>query len=469
MRIANEAGADTAKLLLMSYVPGKGFATPKIGPFWDAVAIAHDAGRFGRGCRIAVVEAGLDTGLVDPALLAWPVPPPEDGEDDPTRLERDRTHGAAVTLLIQEVAPEATLTIYPTANRRDYIEKALQAAQEAQADVVNLSFGIPRKSEEVYDKDAFFSPDVGNAGGDPIRFFFEQAAHMGTRSSWRDFVTPMTGWLDLACNAVAQAGATVITSVGNSEAMLGSPACAEHVLSVGYKTVTREMGEEGFETATAQGPSFSQSLLTDLTLTQLPNALGSSFAAPLISGFAALMEDRTTLPAYARVAHYAGLASMLFAMRQNLPPQWDDARDGVILDLYLKAIKAMPHDYFSQPASALKPDAAAACFVTSPMINFGLFHQQFGNLEPSYHLLNHAHRLAPHDPDGAANLAVTKAFLAQNAVAQGALEDAAQFLQEAADHMDSALEKRSYNVHYKARAEEFRTASRDPANWTMQT
>lgn len=459
MILSTEAGVDTATRLLKHYNKTSGWSLPKSGPFWQAVGGAHDAGHLGEGRTIAVLEAGFDPELVDPALCVWDAP------DLGDQTAKHYAHGAAVVLLIAEVAPKAKLLLYPTGHKRALIEAALEDATDRRADIINLSFGIPTKLEKIYDVNAFFRPMPEDPHRTQDDVFFLQSAHMGQRRSWRDFVPAQAEWLDVAAAQCAKQGATVIVAVGNSKDHVNSPAGAEGVFSIGYKQIRRTINDDGVDLAQGGGPSFSQSLMTDFTITQPEDALGSSFAAPLMSGFAALLPDREMMRAYAAIHHFGSLADELVRRRVQLEPGWTEERDGVIESLYHSLLRSLPHDHFAENPTAPLPCPFCAYFAATAITNFGL-HLLHGNaLEHARTILTISYNIAPDNLDTAANLAVTLAHFAYAAQTQGQRQEAVKLLTQAEQLMSYAARERPENPHFRARASEFADALTDPARW----
>lgn len=54
-------GVDPARLVLARYDrDADRFNGPRLGAFWESVALAHEMGRLGQGRRIAVIDTGFD-------------------------------------------------------------------------------------------------------------------------------------------------------------------------------------------------------------------------------------------------------------------------------------------------------------------------------------------------------------------------------------------------------------------------
>ena len=457
-----EAGADVAAAMLSRY----GRATqqwdlPRTGEFWDAVASAHELGRSGEGCTIAVIDDGFDLSL--PALarqkLAWKI----DGMES-------AAHGSVVALLILEVAPAAQLLLYPTANRgawnAELIEGALREVAGTPATIVNMSLGEAFANESVFAGEEFLRnlapwPDMSKDD-----FPFWVAEGFAALNGWRDLVRRPDSVIADAATALAQTGRTVVAASGNASGYVFSPALERDVFSVSFSRVNRAV--EGLEEKAIAGPpTFSQSEFSDFDLTQPPHVLGSSFATPLVSGFAALMRARTDLSAYREMRRLAGVAAQLYVqLGDTVRERWSDRRDGVVDKLFKKAVNSQPHPHLSPENYEICPECAA--FAVDSYVNFGLFKFNWGDLDGAEELLRPAEAFAPRNPHAAANLALVYARMAATAQLGGRWVEVSRLLERAAALQRKAFDLRPDHEPYRVRAAEFEAGARNPQQWQIQ-
>ena len=243
---------------------------PFDGPLWSVVAYSHEQGQKGQGRRIAIVDSGFDMGIgrVEDAALGSCV------QESPQADSKG--HGTYVALLINEIAPEATLDLYEVSlggrPNRGLLGKALGEIGRSEADIVNLSLGHRPVSEG------------------------ENACNCSVAT---------------AVAQLAASGKTVVAACGNQEGPISCPAALDSVLAVGYRGELREIewqnGVPTRETAMAVPPDFEQTMAADVVVQQPPDVLGSSFAVPMVSGLAALspplaLEDLATIRGIVRAA-----------------------------------------------------------------------------------------------------------------------------------------------------------------------
>lgn len=442
-----EGGANAAEILLAHYDPGsRRWSIPQEGEFWESVHSAHKLGRFGEGARIAIIDGGFDISL--PALA-------EQRLRFPVRQGEPTAHGTVVALLALEVAPLATLDLYPC-----YVQGKLQAQlvldaiNQAVADgasVVNLSLGkkfplaTAWKATGQVDSDAF--PEAQDS------------------DDWRLLFDVPKGPLWVAAQAAVQAGVSVIASAGNSEDYLYVPAATPGVTSTGFQMVRREIDAGGLETAVSEPPSLLQSIGSDFLIAQPAGVLGSSFACPLVAGFATLMKARELLPQYVRCTRRAANASSAMVLMR--PPAADDL--ALVHSLFSGALQSSPHPHYKDAVDNISECPDCSAFAVQAYINFGLFLGLTGNLDYAAHLLQSARRIAPANVHAAANLGVTYGAKAWAAKVAGNIDLAMEYLQSAAEQMEVAIMLRPSHAPYKLRLHEFTRAVIDPMSWSFGT
>ncbi len=374
-------GFQSAESILKKYNPQTDeWDFPKTGEFWDAVSMAHKNGFTGEGQTIAVIDSGFD--LKIPKLKTQ-----SGGKvEQKAGLWKNTVHGTIVALLILEVAPKAKLKLYEVASGRKpslrKIKKALQHASKSDATIINLSLGKP------IDKN-----DKTELGDDHC-----ELCHFST----------------LAVNS----GKSIIASVGNHKGDLFCPATHPKIAGIGFQTEIREYfgtsdggkAENSFWNA----PTYSQALNPDYTLFQPEGVLGSSFAAPLVSGAIALAGDTAEMNQIFKAAQISGYAEELHAQIHNNQNVLNTDRKETER-AYLLALNALPHLHLE---NCNGPECVTcSLFVQGIYVNAGLFFLEAGDIELSEKLLRTACWLAPWSATAWANLATLireKAFRAFN-------------------------------------------------------
>jgi hypothetical protein len=449
-------GVDSVTAMLRRYDPTtRSWSLPRIGKFWDAVASAHEIGRFGEAHTIAVVDDGFDLSI--PALAEQTVM--GNGNDNVPSV-----HGTIVSLLVLAVAPKAHLLLYPTAWKRAAIERALDDVATTSAVIVNLSLGVayPRDSVFAVEDYVLSLPPWPDMSETDVPFWVAQA--LGELDGWRDVLRPPQNIFEEPAATLERSGRTVVAAAGNMRGHIFDPALRASVFSVSFHRVERAMDIDGLrEEAAAIAPTFTQAEDSDFSIYQPPGVLGTSMAAPLISGFAALMTSRSDLRAYAEVGRLGSMAASL--MRTHHGSTWSDRRDGVIDKLFLKAIRASPHSHFDENRRSPCPECAF--FAASAFINYGLFKLAWGDLDGAEVLLASAEAFAPANPHAAANLGMVYASRAKRAQSAGNFEEVSQLLEAAARLQQKASGLRPEHEPYRRRIEEFMIGAQRPREWEL--
>ncbi len=456
-----EGGIDAAAELLRHYDPvARSWDLPRTGEFWDAVEIAHSLNRFGGDHVIAVVDDGFDLSI--PALAEQTL------MGDPNQVVPS-AHGSAVALLILAVAPEARLLLFPIALGGKWeptvIQRALYDVERTPTSIVNLSMGAAVPASSVIGSEEFLRglepwPEMSE---EDLPFWVNQG--LGELDGWRDLVRPPASSIFTGPIAALQrSGRTVVAATGNARGYIFDPALRESVFSVSFKRIDRNI-ESRMEEAVVKAPTYSQSEISDFGIMQPSGVLGSSFAAPLIAGFAALMASQSELRSYSEVARLAGLAEQLMVSLPQGSRAWSERRDGVIDELFLKAVRAVPH--WHSCAGGRGPCPECALFAVNTFVNYGLFKLNWGDLEGAELLLAPAEQFAPTNPHAAANLGIVYALLARQAQAAGEFGEVVKLLNTAARLQQKAADLRPEHEPYKRRVAEFTRGARYPQEWRM--
>lgn len=459
-----EGGADAAALLMRRYDRETGtWRVERSGELWDAVAVAHETGRRGGGRRIAVIDEGFNTGL--PALagqrLAWPV----DGSA-PT------DHGTAVALLVREVAPAADLDLYPTWRDGrlddDLVVRAIEQAAADGVDVINLSLGEAVPTEDVVRLGEAVSAPPPEVQTQDRPFWF--TTQFADPDIWARVVQLPRSVIGDAATAAARAGTTVVAAAGNSTEHVFLPAMETAVLSVGFQRVERTLANGPMEQATAVGPSFAQTAWADVRVQQPARVLGSSFASPLVAGFALLVPEPGTLMAYRAMVHITSMADLLMPQLDDGTTDASRQRHRVVEQLYLRALAEGPHQHHGADRT---PCPECSLLAVSTYVNHGLHRSNWGDLERAADVLEAAVTFAPRNPHAAANLAMVRTARAHRLVRSrppeaGVDDETMSLLGDAVVLWGRACTLRPDHPPYRARLEELTAAVRDPRSWNMQ-
>ena len=436
--LLQEGGADAAAVLLRRYVPETAtWDLAKDSQFWDAVRSAHALGRLGDGKTIAVIDVGFDVAL--PALAPH-------ATADAIVPGAPTAHGTVAALLALEVAPHARLRMYAASEggalSPERVIAAIERAVIEGADIINLSMGVGKPDDELRAKDGPRANPAYERGGllDP--------------DDWRMMYDVPGTPLWAAARAAVEAGVTVVASAGNYARYTFVPAAVPGVVSVGFHTVLREVDPvTGVDEASSAAPNYSQSLGADVLLVQPAHVLGSSFACPLISGFAAVMRDRRELPAYLRCVRTAANGSDLL----KLSEPGEDAADFItLIDAQFKAaFGTAPHAHYERPEDGPCPECSL--FANPMFIDFGIFTAQTGNPQVASVLTATARRIAPWNPHAAGTFGIVSAGLAKQAQAAGDHEGADVYLTRAIDSMSDAVRLRPGFAPFEAALAQYRS------------
>lgn len=450
-------GVDPARLVLARYDrDADRFNGPRLGAFWESVALAHEMGRLGQGRRIAVIDTGFDR--------SFPVLAAQTHLFD-THPQARTAHGSAVALLIHAVAPAATLLLAPVGTDEGLDEERIVAAiglaVEAGADVINLSMGRSIPYKEAVD-DEVTRAAYRDPGGDPL---VNHAEHRRAHPDWRTALRPRPADpLERAVSGAIAAGCTVVAAAGNSLSHVYSPGLVTGVVSVGFVKDVRALAKEGGEISQAGKPTgFSQTVWHDLGLVQPAGTIGTSFAAPLTSGLVATMPDRSIIPRYLRAAALAAEADLLATV-----PQMTGQRYEIAAQLYEDAVNGDPHRHWASEPSSIGPCPECALLAGPSYINGGRHWLRGGRVDAAEQVLRAAAAFAPLSPHAHANLGVTLALRAESVRVAGDVDAVGRLLAEARDEMRRAVDLRPDHEDYRGRLAEFTHGAADPGNWAFR-
>lgn len=399
-----------AKSLIENYNPEiDEWSFSQDSEFWHAVKEAHKWGRYGDGKRIAVIDSSFDLTIpklkrqAQGSFQKWAAP----GER--------KDHGTAVALLIGTVAPAANFDLYEVSKDQSpskaLVIRALKLAGQSEASIINLSLGRP----------------VANR-------------------SWWERVWRRSEHCDLcrASSIAASYGKVLVAAVGNAAGEVFCPARNPSVLGIGFQRVVRLVTKtrDGGETESAywEKPSYPQGFTPDYTVMQPAEVLGSSFAAPLITGALALMDDISQVPQFLKALQFAGAAEVLHAGSRDSGSSQDV---NLVQELYNAALASLPHRH--RGAEGGPPCVICSFFAEHLYVNAGLFCLEWHQLDLAEELLRAAHWFAPWSPHAVANLATVLRSRAMILLKQGGDKtDARRLLLEARELYQAALKLRPH-------------------------
>jgi hypothetical protein len=393
---------------------------PRDGIFWETVKAAHAEGLRGKGKKIAILDSPCDYRL--PRIKKQT----GGGPRRPGPFGEPADHGTLVALLVGAVAPDCAIDIYEiTRNGKpdlNMVIAALDQGAESDVDIVCLSLGVPTEIN--------------------LESWMQNAAGLYDRTQWAswlesdelpELLQPEKKACPLceAADKNVAAGKMVFAAVGNSSGDIFCPARAKGVTSVGFQLEQRtfEKVSQGglWEPAFWAPPSYSQSILADVTVNQLSGALGSSFACPLIAGAAALGIQRDHLGSLLKSARLSGNADALLPMLDASHP-----REWITLtrSLYSRALDLHPYkDLIIEDAMAR---LECRIFSVPLFVNYGLFLMGIDNLKLAEELLRTVWQFAPWEASAAANLGRLCQIKAERTYSSGwSAELARDFLAEA--------------------------------------
>lgn len=367
------------------------------GNLWKAVDHARSLGRTGKERTVAIIDSGIDTSIPRLKKLVQ-----HTASFVPKAMSMDTSHGTLVALLISQVAPDAKLEIYEVATEEGpdefAVKDALHAVKERNTPVVNLSLGRPIPLRE------------GPPDTDPVDIL---AKHKLAPEE-----IPCT--LCAAAKEVADIGNIVMAASGNYPGHMDCPARQEGVFAVAYQGAPKRIiskADDGgsLESTLPNDATQSQAGIWDFSISEIDGLLGTSFAAPILSGVAALGINKEELSCYTSSTHPYQLAHLLMSYLRTGKLSDDESRRLVkqCFELFTESLKRLPHVHCAYDKKVkpniemTPPEECASCgfFAEPHYVNFGLFLAEAGMLDEGRELLEVAVIIAPWSPDAAANLA----------------------------------------------------------------
>jgi Subtilase family len=400
---------------------------PREGRLWSAVQLAHLQGHLGAGRKAAIIDGSVDLSIPRLAERVKAHPIAEGVSDEP------RDHASAVALLLSEVAPEAEIDLYEVFRdgrpQRESIASALALVAETDADIVNMSLGRPTIADHFWPAGpSHLNVSLDHPLGAPLDDDCELCA--GT-------------------NAIAKQGKIVVAAAGNRPDAIYCPARSSSIISCGFSIEERWLADDGGEFAASHtSTAFPQAIYADFPILQVAGALGTSFAAPLLSGFLLLVTQPEIVSQFIISAQRAAKAE-LFHQRAR---EGDFTEDDGVLSMFERAMQACPHHHVAQHAVAPCPECML--FSEDLYVNYGLALIERGRLGEGQELLAAAAVHMPLSPHANANLgwlrhqdalAMLRASPHENA------STAADTLARSRTYLDRAIELRDFPPYRRLR------------------
>lgn len=370
------------------------------GPFWEAVDAGVQRALINPPPRrtVAVVDSGFDLSI---RRLAEAVHP--DSQVPARNTRQHGRHGTAVALLINEIAPDARLLLIDVMPNgrlwKQAVADGLRQTAASGADIVNLSLefpttAAPRRLESTPHSvlDAYSSQAVV----DDVGRFFRAVDAYATDGCPRQCAV---------CDAIRELPPHVVVFAASGNlATYACPACTRR--SVGVAFHAQSLFDAGGMVVLAEDlDDVPSNLAWEAAVPVPPGMNGTSFAAPLLAGLAAITDDPVAFGDIARFPFALSPTSIVGDRARraiNAPAELIDAW-AAGLDAFATHIPT-PHRHWSEGDPAPCPTCA-----------FGLmdfYHQvtclrmALGNFDHAIAIARTATALAPTSPMAAGNLAL---------------------------------------------------------------
>lgn len=401
-RLSSSPGAAQALLRNVFDLASETFQLDQSGTYWQSVETARQLNATGRGRRVAVIDAGFDMSVARLASVSSPI-----SVTTKANLDRHGRHGTLVALLINEVAPEAELLLIDVAPGskvdKSRLAEALDMANTSRADIINMSVEFQsdnvRRNKPWMDLEAlgFFNPDRDH--------FVDQVRH------WNEDSEPYENERCAApcptCEALEKVAPSVLVVAAAGNFMSSScPACFIRTVGVGF--VTEQSSERDGRRVNSQTPvdAEHQNFMGEINLPAPPGLEETSFAAPMLSGFAALLDEPTDAESMVRLG--TGLTPIL-ALANNLAVAAAENTEipgeaPMTLEAgFLEFAEACPVRHRHWNEESPEPCPACALFMIEwykALVSFWV--NTSNHQAPAFAQL--ACTLAPHSPEAAGNL-----------------------------------------------------------------
>jgi hypothetical protein len=176
-------------------------------------------------------------------------------------------------------------------------------------------------------------------------------------------------------------------------------------LSCGFQSVVRtsvQQPDGGWtDDAVAGPPNYPQSSIVAYLVQQPPQAVGSSFATPLLSGVVALMDEPETLGGFMRASYLTGRGQKAIAAEVYREATNEEGEEAV--RLLLEAADAVPHRHDLE-TGPLSPCFECSVFAERLYADLGRHLLGFQKIEAAERWLRIGLAVCPWSTDAAANL-----------------------------------------------------------------
>ncbi len=259
-----------------------------MGAFWDVVAESHRIGGRGQAVRVAVLDSGFDAGrreLVGATL----------GAETASDRGPNSHHGTAVAALVATVAPDAELLLIDvslgTSPDKGRVAAAFDEVEAAGCQVVCASFGFLTDAVSAFPRDGVDPAVLSDLSADPLAI--TATAEAWARAGFHHFVAGGCTSRCEVCDRLDQVGQVagsapvIVAAAGNDDTIAKCPGVHAATISAAFQHSTVVSGPDGV-VRDSHAMVSEQFVRHDLTLQRIPVAPGTSFAAPLLAGLAAL-------------------------------------------------------------------------------------------------------------------------------------------------------------------------------------
>lgn len=312
------------------------------GRFWEAVATAHREGAVGAGRCIAIIDVGFDSSL---RPLQHNVHPASFLRRE--TVEPSGRHGSVVALLARTVAPGAELLLLdvdsPGGLLPAAVAEAIGTAGAAGADVINLSLEFPTDCEP--QETSWIDLDLLTAPAPPKADFLAQV------DAWIEHAEPYAGRRCKSpceiCSALAQVPPeTLVVAASGNRSDRACPACVYRVVGAGFERSERIERDGVVFTPAALPQTRANMARFELAIEEPPGFLGTSFAAPLLSGFAALISSPSALAVTACVGRAMTPVLQIASLQATSPPaELPEDASSTLHEALLRVVTTMPDDH----------------------------------------------------------------------------------------------------------------------------
>lgn len=374
VRIGAPAGRGTSSSeWTQHFTPDSGeLQLTRRGWFWQSVKTAHDQGALGQGSVVAIVDSGFDENLLSgrPGIRiseSFPI--------SAKRVDLFDGHGTVVAHLVRQVAPDAEVLLVDVGSSDGYfhqkfVAKGITAAIAEGATVLNISIQFPSAAQPR----SFSRPTLWREM-QPEHMVQHLDKHFGAVEPYGDQRCPDRC---LVCDALAAVPERVPVIVATGQEFTSTcPAASLRAIGAAFQRTTTETVAGHMATVHAASGTASIPERHEVIVNEPPGFVGTSFAAPMLAGFAALVDDHAAFNQMSRfmkgleplLAFHSGILVFL-----NSRPTPDDP-PGTTIKRYsdfhpvvragvehARTFAANGHDHWNEPDAQVQPCALCELF-----------------------------------------------------------------------------------------------------------